>query len=138
VSVSTTAAETAAAIVRAKRVLSTDGDARACLCCGRELPLASVIVQKGAAIGRTEDQRFPRVLGGVCEECQETTSEARRADVLELATAARRVDALLELIRHRADRHLMPWWGSVGACTADDVDRASVELRRVLERLGAR
>jgi len=128
---------TAAAIVAAKRIVSAGEAPWACLCCGREAPLEVIVVQKRASLGTSEAPNAA-LMAGICGECRAATSEERRAAVEQLATAAARLDALLGLIRHRAEQLLTPWWGGVGACTAEDVDRASVELRRALERLGVK
>jgi hypothetical protein len=128
---------TAAAIVSAKRVVTSDELPEACLCCRSVRPLEVIVVQKPPTIGRI-DAPAALLMAGVCHVCAEATSEERRAEISQLATAAARVDALLSLIRYRADGLLTPWWGGVGACSANDVDQASVELRRALERLGVK
>lgn len=128
---------TAAAIVAAKRLVAYVGVPTDCLCCGRKRPLEVIVVQKRASVGMTEAPGV-QLMAGICGECRAATSAERRADVEQLATAAARIDALLSLIRHRAAQQLAPWWGGVGACTPEDVDRASVDLRRALERLGVR
>lgn len=132
-----TSGVTAAAIVAAKRVVDAGETPQACLSCGREAPLEVIVVQVRASVGMSEEPNA-MLMAGICGECRALTSAERRAGVEQLATAAARLDALLGLIRHRAEQLLMPWWGGVGACTAEDIDRASVELRRALERLGVK
>lgn len=131
-----TTATAAAAIVRAQHVVQQDDGASTCLCCGGPGPFARVVVAKGAAMGTTESQaRRLTVLATVCDRCTSLTSPERQADVAELVTAARRVDGLLGLIRHRAGQQLTGWWGGIGACTEADVDEASVAARRAIERV---
>lgn len=77
-------------------------------------------------------------MAGICADCVSAGSEDRAAAVAELVRAAAQVDSLLSLIRHRAEAPLASWWGAVGACSTFEVDRASVELRRSIERLGVR
>lgn len=127
----------AEALVYAKRITVAFEKPRACLCCGREVPLAQIVVQKYGAIGISEHPGA-ELLAGVCDACVAATSEGRAAAVEQLATAAAHVESLLALIRRRAQHELAPWWGTVGACTTEDVDQASVALRRALERLGVR
>lgn len=128
---------TAEALVHARRITQAFEMPRACLCCGREEPLARIVVQKRGAYGPTEGCGA-WLLAGVCDACVEATSPEREAEIAQLATAAARVDALLGLIRRRAQHELAPWWGGIGSCTTEDVDQASVALRRALERMGAR
>lgn len=128
---------TAAAIVHATRIVVVGQQPDACVCCGRQGPFEVIVVQKRGAIGLTEGPGA-ELMAGVCADCSAATSADRRAEILQLATAAARADALLTLVRHRAERQLAGWWGGVGACTTDEVDRASVELRRAVERLGVK
>lgn len=132
-----TSSLTAAAIVNAKRIVAAGEQPDACVCCGREAPFVTIVVQKRGAVGRTEGPGA-ELMAGICAECAAATSDGGRQDVAQLATAAARVDALLTLVRHRAAHELASWWGGVGACSVEDVDRASVELRRSLERLGVK
>lgn len=127
----------AAAIADADVVLQmpAPGEPARCMLCSREASLAVVVLLKSPAMGATVMLPDPCV--GVCAECRDAAGESRRAAVADLVQTASRADSILQLIRHRADRQLTEWWGAVGACSAEDVDDASVSVRRSIERLGA-
>ncbi len=128
----------AEAMAQADEVLHVGGEETPCLCCRRRVPLARITVHRTSSIGTTESGSGLRLMAGVCSDCISAGSEGRTAQVAELARAASQVDSLLSLIRHRAELQLDGWWGTVGACGTIEVDRASVELRRAIERLGVR
>lgn len=106
-----------------------------CLICQREVGLAVIVILKGSKVGPA-DLASSAPIVGVCSDCRDAGAEDRRAAVAELARAAGRAEALLSLVRHRADAQLSGWWGGVGACRPEEIDAASVELRRAIERLG--
>lgn len=105
-----------------------------CFYCLRRARLERVVILKASAIGPSESPST-RLVGGLCAECSARVSDSRRAAVDDLARTAARLEALLMLIHRGAARELASWWGGVGACTAADVNAASVETRRAIERL---
>ena len=111
-----------------------DADRPCCILCWRESD-PGLVAMLSPATGSPESHGQERTYVMVCRRCRAAASEDTESAVVELARAGRVVDELLSLVRHRADQQLGGWWGGVGACTREDVDAASVALRRSLERL---
>lgn len=98
-----------------------------CLCCGARVEFARVV--SAAATGAP-------ILAGVCKHCVMAGSEQHVQDTTRLAAAADRLASYLALVRRGAARELAAWYGGIGACTQAELDAATVDLRRALERMG--
>lgn len=108
------------------------GDARpTCLCCGRHVDLFARTMTSAVRPGTL-------IAAGVCPSCVNLAAQANDQAVTEMAMAASRLADYLALIRRGAARELAGWWGGIGACTQDELDGATVALRRALERNGWR
>lgn len=96
-----------------------------CLCCGSTAEFARVVHSNSLG-----------VVAGVCGACVQAGSEQRSQDTTRLAAAADRLASYLALVRRGAARELAAWYGGIGACTQAELNAATVDLRRALERMG--
>jgi hypothetical protein len=129
----------AAAIAHAGTVLRRrlGSLATQCCSCGRRGPFARVIVHKPTSCGKTE-ATAGMLAAGLCADCARETSTEFRGQVSDLVRAAERLEQVLALVQRAAARELGPWWGTLGACRAEEADAARVEVRRAIERMKMR
>ena len=110
-------------------VFDADRARFACLCCGQRVDFARTVTARSTGAP---------IVAGVCRSCIEAGSQEHVQATLEMAMAASRLADYLALIRRGAARQLAGWWGGIGACTQDELDGATIALRRALERNGWR